>query len=98
MEDLRKDTYHANFIKSLPKSYQKFSSVEKIKYWSETLNSSMRLQAEKGLDEYAVFSKDWYASFKNFDPDVDHILEQVFLIFDQNMWDWSKTEYLKRIS
>ncbi len=96
--DGQKRVYKSNFIRCLPNNYNELSFDDKVKYWVESLNQDMRLQAEKGHDEYSIFSVQWYETFKSIDPNVDRIMEAVFNIFRRYNWPWSEEEYLKRIS
>jgi len=75
--------------------YPKYSFDEKVSYWSQTLNQQMRWQAESGLDEYTIFSRDWYISVKGIEPNIDRIIAMSFEKFLS--WEWSQNEYLKRI-
>ncbi|WP_271729860.1 hypothetical protein [Aquimarina algiphila] len=74
------------------------SFKEKTKYWSGRLHQQMRWQVESGLDPYAIYKPDWYQSTKEFEPDFDKIMDEVFSKYWGTGADWSKEEYLKRIS
>lgn len=78
-------------------NYVNYDFDEKVGYWCETLNKQMRLQAEKGLDEYAIFSPSWHKTIKRIEPDFDYIMNKVFEKFLTFQWEWNKEEYLKRI-
>lgn len=78
-------------------NYINYSFDEKIGFWCENLNKQMRLQAEKGLDEYIIFNSLWYEAMNRIEPDLDKIMDKVFERFLSFKWEWSKKEYLKRI-
>lgn len=96
MRDSRKNAFE-NFEITNP-SYRELSQKEKVNYWVEKLNQSMRLQVEKGFDEYLIFSPEWYTAMKKNEPEFDAIMDEVFNRFMTLNWSWSKKEYLKRIS
>jgi hypothetical protein len=97
MKSVKKRTYKTNFISSLPDNYQRFNFAEKVKFWAGILNHGMRLQVEKGDDEYSTFTPEWYKTFQEVDSNVDEIMEEVFHTFSKYEWSWSKEEYLRRI-
>jgi len=94
----QKRVYKSNFIRCLPDNYSELSFDDKVKYWTEALNQGMRLQVEKGHDEYSTFTPQWYKTFREVDPNVDEIMDKVFRTFSKYGWTWDKQEYLKRIS
>lgn len=98
MKSVKKRTYKTNFLSILPDNYQKLSFDEKVKYWTGILNQGMRLQVEKGHDEYSIFNPEWYKTFKEVDDNVDKIMDEVFDVFSKYGWSWSKKEYLRRIT
>jgi hypothetical protein len=57
----------------------------------------MRIQEEKGLDPYLIFSIDWYSAIKRIEPEFDAIIDGIFEIFMLHKWEWSKGEIFKRI-
>ncbi|WP_271785348.1 hypothetical protein [Aquimarina algiphila] len=78
--------------------YPSYSLDEKVKFWAGELHQSMRWSEEDGEDPYAVYTADWYKSTKEFEPDFDKIMDEVFSKYWGTGADWSKEEYLKRIS
>ena len=77
--------------------YPNYSFQEKVSYWSGELHQQMRWQAESGLDPYSIYSTKMYQSTKEFEPDFDKIMDEVFSKYWGTGADWSKEEYLKRI-
>lgn len=69
---------------------------QKVEQWAGELGRQMRYQAEWGLDEYAMFTPEWYANAKIQEPLLDDIMNAVFGKFLS--WEWDKNEYLRRIS
>jgi hypothetical protein len=98
MNSVKKRTYKANFLSSLPNDYQRLGFDEKVKFWVENLHQGMRLQVEKGYDEYSTYTPEWHKTFREVDSNVDEIMEEVFRTFYKCGWAWNKQEYLKRIS
>ncbi len=76
-------------------TYNNQTFDEKVKYWSGRFHQQMRWQGESGLDEYAIFSPEWYESTSKFEPDFDKIMDEVFEKYLGTVW--SKYEFLKRI-
>ncbi len=79
--------------------YPKFSFDEKVKFWSGALHQQMRWQVESGLDPYSIYDLNWYKLVKEREPNIDSIIDTVF----EKYWsstgaEWSKEEYLKRLS
>ena len=94
MTGLQKD--HADKMTDLgDPNYESYTIGEKINFWETSLNRQMRRQAEAGLNEYAIFSFDWYRAIKKLEPQFDYIMDQVFMRFSFS--EWKKEEYLKRI-
>ncbi len=77
--------------------YPNYTFQEKVSFWSGELHQSMRWSVEDGEDAYSIYTPEWYKSTKEFEPDFDKIMDEVF----EKKWgtgaDWSKEEYLKRI-
>lgn len=84
-------------VKLRDEIYPNYTFQEKVSFWSGQLHRQMRWQVESGLDPYIIYSPEWYQSTKEFEPDFDKIMDEVF----DKKWgtgaDWSKEEYLKRI-
>ena len=79
------------------KQYQVKSYDAKVKFWSGNLHQQMRWNGESGLDEYAVFSKEWLEEAKKIEPKIEQILEDVVKRYWRNYWDIDKIrEALKR--
>lgn len=98
MNSVKKRTYKTNFLSYLPENYHKLNFDEKVKFWVGILNQGMRLQVEKGHDEYSTFTPQWHKTFRDVDSNVDEIMEEVFRTFSKYRWPWDKQEYLKRIT
>jgi hypothetical protein len=96
MEQVRNEQYEKMKGVEDP-NYEYYDFDKKVGYWCETLNKQMRLQVEKGLDEYIIFNPFWYKAIKRIEPDIDNIMNKVFEKFSSFQWEWSKEEYLKRI-
>ncbi|MGG8495176.1 hypothetical protein ACQY1Q_02060 [Tenacibaculum sp. TC6] len=79
-------------------SYINRTLIGKVNYWSGRLNQQMRWQVESGLDPYSIYTPEWYQSTKEFEPDFDKIMDEVFSKYWNTGVDWSKEEYLKRIT
>lgn len=75
--------------------YPGYTLEEKINFWAHTLNRQMRRQSESGLDEYLIYSPDWYKAIKRLEPAFDEIMDKVFE--QPGFQEWRKEEYLKRI-
>jgi hypothetical protein len=97
MEEIRAKKKYVAIGRMLEsEDYLNKSFEEKAKYWSGRLHGQMRNQVEWCLDEYSIFTPEWYAAVKRHEPDFDSIMDYVFENFWANYWD--KKEYLKRIS
>ena len=85
-----------SFTKFWSEEYPKFNDEERIRYWQESTYRRMRTQGEAFADEYSGFSKRWYDSAKENEPDFDHIFKEAIdrFTFDFD-FDWK--EYRKRI-
>jgi len=70
--------------------YQKKPYKEKVKFWSGTLHQQMRWNGESGLDEYAVFSKEWLEKTKKIEPLIEEILEDVIEKYWKTYWNAKK--------
>ncbi len=77
--------------------YPNYGFDEKVKFWSGELHQSMRWLVEDGEDPYVIFTPEWYKSTKDFEPELDKIMEEVFSKYWGTGADWSKEEYFKRI-
>lgn len=98
MRDVENTNYDKNFNASLPLDYNKLSYSTKLSFWVEHLNQSMRLQVEKGLDEYLLFTPKWYKSLVKIEPQTGDLINDIFEKFSSYGWSWNKREFLKRIS
>lgn len=78
-------------------SYINKQFTDKVTYWSGRLHQQMRWQAESGLDPYSIYTANWYQSTKEFEPDFDKIMDEVFEKYWDTGTDWSKEKYLQRI-
>ncbi|MCI4669208.1 MAG: hypothetical protein MRZ79_13820 [Bacteroidia bacterium] len=67
--------------------YLKKNQEERVRYWSGQLHQQMRWNGESGLDEYAIFTKNWLEEVRKFEPNIESILEQVFSKFFKGYWD-----------
>lgn len=77
--------------------YQKKTYLEKVKFWSGNLYQQMRWNGESGYDEYAVFSKKWLESIKEFEPQIEQILDDAIEKYWKNYLDVNKvTKALKK--
>ncbi|HEY9007691.1 MAG TPA: hypothetical protein VIM75_16240 [Ohtaekwangia sp.] len=97
MEESKK-AYYRKLSDVVDSDYDKFTLEEKIKFWYESLNRHMRLQDEKGLNPYLIFSSDWYNAIKRIEPNFDMIIDKVFEEFKLLQFGWSKDEFLKSIN
>lgn len=77
------------------KEYPKMTHKDKVAYWLASTHKGMRTQGEALGDEYSEFSKEWYETNKQIEPDFDSIFKEAMknIGFDFN---WS--EYNKRIT
>ncbi|GGG07800.1 hypothetical protein GCM10011344_05430 [Dokdonia pacifica] len=76
--------------------YPQLSFEEKVRYWEESTYRGMRTQGEAFADEYSGFSKKWYDSAKENEPDFDRIFKEAIDRFTAGFeFDWK--EYEKRI-
>lgn len=76
--------------------YPQLSFEEKVRYWEESTYRTMRTQGEALADEYSGFSKKWYDSAKENEPDFDRIFKEAIDRFTAGFeFDWK--EYEKRI-
>lgn len=73
-------------MKSAKINYLKKSYEERVKHWA-SLHQGMRWQVESGLDEYIGFSKKWLEEIKEYEPDIESILEVVFEKHWKGYWD-----------
>jgi molecular chaperone GrpE (heat shock protein) len=96
MESVKEEQYR-NIKDVGDPNYTNYSYDEKVGFWCENLNKQMRLQVEKGLDEYIIFNPLWHEAMNRIEPDFDKIMDKVFERFLSFKWEWSKEEYLKRI-
>lgn len=97
MEESKKE-YYSKLFDVGESDYNKYTLDEKIKFWYENLNRHMRLQDEKGLNPYLLFSADWYNAIKRIEPNFDVIIDKVFEEFKLLQFGWSKDEFLKSIN
>lgn len=97
MNEVEEDRYNNMQEVDFP-NYHTLSFDDKVNFWCEDLNLTMRNQAESGFDEYLVFKPIWYKTMKRLEPDFDLIIDKVFEKFKLYQWEWSKEEYLKRIN
>ncbi len=97
--DIEREIENEKALKFENKEYPMFSFDEKVKFWSGNLHRQMRWQAESGLDPYAIYDLDWYKSVKEKEPYIDAIMNEVFdKYWSSTGGEWSKEEYLKRIT
>ncbi len=79
-----------NWIKELEAAAEKFWKTEyplksfeqRCEYWRDNMEKGMREQAKLGLPPFSVFNKAWYESVKEQEPEIDEILDALFL----NQW------------
>jgi hypothetical protein len=79
-----------NWIKELEAAAEKFWKTEyplksfeqRCEYWRDNIEKGMREQAKLGLPPFSVFNKAWYESVKEQEPEIDEILDALFL----NQW------------
>jgi hypothetical protein len=79
-----------NWIKELEAAAEKFWKTEyplksfeqRCEYWRDNMEKGMREQAKLGLPPFSVFNKAWYQSVKEQEPEIDEILDALFL----NQW------------
>lgn len=93
-EDKKQEVANQHFEEQV---YPNMTFEEKVKYWSGTLHTQMRWQAESGLDEYAIYTPEWYQSTKTHEPQFDKIMEEVIRKYWGVGADWDEQEYYKRI-
>ncbi len=95
--DLERENRYEKSLSSGEEKYLNYTFQEKVSFWSGELHQSMRWSVEDGEDPYSIYTLEWYKSTKEFEPDFDKIMDEVF----EKKWgtgaDWSKEEYLKRI-
>lgn len=96
LEKVRKKNQDKNLIKELTsREYKSLNFKNKVEYWSGNLHGIMRNQVESCLDEYAIFTVEWYKIVKEYEPEFDNIMNTVFAENWRGHWD--KNEYLKRV-
>lgn len=79
-----------NWIKELEAAAEKFWKTEypqksfeqRCEYWRDNMEKGMREQAKLGLPPFSIFNKSWYESVKEQEPEIDQILDALFL----NQW------------
>jgi hypothetical protein len=58
----------------------------------------MRWNGENGLDEWAIFTPEWYANAKTMEPDLDRIMDAVFELHWRGCWRVDeKSEFCRRV-
>ncbi|WP_046743442.1 hypothetical protein [Kordia zhangzhouensis] len=75
--------------------YQKMSYQKKVNYWLTTIHQEMRSQGEALGDEYSEFSKEWYETNKNIEPNFDSIFKEAI---ENISFEFNWNEYYKRNS
>ena len=96
LDKFRKANRYKYLEKELTSGQYKFLSFKKkVEYWSGKLHGQMRNQVEACLDEYSIYTPEWYITVKKYEPKFDDIMDIVF----REKWGdyWDKNEYLKRI-
>ena len=76
-----------NWIKDLEAAAEKFWKIEypkksfeqRCEYWRENMEKGMREQEKMGLPPFSVFNKAWYESVKEQEPEIDQIIDALFL-------------------
>ncbi len=96
MKEIEEDNYSKMNKLEFP-NYENLDLEGKADIWCSELNTYMRNQASSGLDEYLLFTPNWYKTMKRLDPEFDLVMELVFEKFKRYQWEWNKDEYLKRI-
>ena len=84
-------------LKTRDEIYPNYTFNEKVSFWSGRLHQQMRWSEEDGEDPYSIYTPEWYKSTKDFEPDFDKIMDEVFSKYWGTGADWSREEYLKRI-
>ncbi len=74
--------------------YPTYSLEEKKAFWTRYFYSAIRSQGEAGADEYWIFNKDTYTKWRQFESDIDMLLECVI----EKIPHYGKDEIRKRLA
>lgn len=57
--------------------YPRLSAEEKVNFWTADIHRGMRAAGEYGLDEYSMFTAEWYDRVLKNEPNFDKIMLEV---------------------
>jgi len=64
------------------RDYATWTFEQRASHWFDQMRRRMRWQEEFGLDEYAIFTPEDYATWRALEPEIDRILDAALLRFE----------------